>query len=59
MDRMAEEAFHLKRFNNGSAAKKPDIYVNLSAEWWSIVGQLIEHRRIVPPIYFSQCYCRE
>ena len=29
MDRMAEEGFHLGRFNNGSAAKKPDIYVNL------------------------------
>jgi hypothetical protein len=49
VDRMAEEGYHLRRFNNGSAAKKPDIYVNLSAEWWSIIGQLIEHRRILIP----------
>jgi hypothetical protein len=49
MDRMQEEGFHLRRFNNGSAAKKPNLYVNLSAEWWSIAGQFIEHRRIVIP----------
>jgi hypothetical protein len=23
--------------------------VNLSAEWWSVVGQLIEHRQIIIP----------
>jgi len=33
MDRMAEEGFHLKRINNGSQAKRADIYTILSAEW--------------------------
>ena len=47
-------AWRKKAFTSGGlttdrAAKKPNIYVNLSAEWWSIVGQLIEHRRIVIP----------
>jgi phage terminase large subunit len=49
MDRMAEEGFHLKRINNGSQAKRADIYYNLSAEWWSTVGQLIERRQIIIP----------
>jgi len=49
MDRMAELGYHLRRINNGSAALRDDLYVNLSAEWWSIVGQLIEHRRIIIP----------
>lgn len=49
MDRMAEEGFHLKRFNNGAQARQPNIYANLSAEWWSVVGQLIERRAIVIP----------
>jgi phage terminase large subunit len=49
MDRMAELGHHLRRINNGSAALRDDLYVNLSAEWWSIVGQLIEHRRIIIP----------
>jgi hypothetical protein len=49
MDRMQEEGFHLKRFNNGSAAAKPEIYTNLSAEWWSTVGQLIERRQTIIP----------
>ena len=49
MDRMAEEGFHLKRINNGSQAKRADIYFNLSAEWWSTVGQLIERRQIILP----------
>jgi hypothetical protein len=49
MDRMAEEGFHLKRVNNGSQAKRADIYFNLSAEWWSTVGQLIERRQIAIP----------
>lgn len=40
MHRMAEESFHLKRINNGSQAERADIYYNLSAEWWSTVGQL-------------------
>jgi hypothetical protein len=35
MDRMQEEKFYLQRFNNGSPAKRSDIYANLSAEWWS------------------------
>src|SRR5207245_5045513 len=49
MDRMQEEGFYLHRFNNGSPAKRSDIYANLSAEWWSIVGQLIERRQIIIP----------
>jgi hypothetical protein len=47
MDRMAEEGYYLKRVNNGSAASKPNLYANLAAEWWSRVGELIEHRKIV------------
>jgi len=49
MDRMAEEGFYLQRFNNGSPAKRTEIYTNLSAEWWSTVGQLIERRQIIIP----------
>jgi hypothetical protein len=49
MDRMQEEGFYLQRINNGSPAKRADIYFNLSAEWWSIVGQLIERRIISIP----------
>src|SRR6266700_4026916 len=49
MDRMAEEGFHLQRINNGSPAKRADIYFNLSAEWWPTVGQLIELRQIIIP----------
>jgi hypothetical protein len=49
MDRMQEEGFYLLRINNGSQAKRADIYFNLSAEWWSIVGQLIERRPISIP----------
>jgi hypothetical protein len=49
MDRMAEEGFHLSRVNNGSAAQRADIFYNLSAEWWSTVGQLIERQSISIP----------
>ncbi len=49
MDRMQEEGFYLHRFNNGSPAKRSHIYANLSAEWWSTVGQLIERRQIIIP----------
>jgi phage terminase large subunit len=49
MDRMQEEGFYLQRFNNGQAAKRTEIYTNLSAEWWSTVGQLIERRQIILP----------
>jgi phage terminase large subunit len=49
IDRMQEQGFYLYRFNNGSPAKRPDIYANLSAEWWSTVGQLIERRAIIIP----------
>jgi hypothetical protein len=49
MDRMQEQGFYLQRFNNGSPAKRSDIYANLSAEWWSTVGQLIERRQIMIP----------
>jgi hypothetical protein len=49
MDRMQEEGFYLRRFNNGSPAKRSEIYANLSAEWWSIVGQLIERKAVQIP----------
>jgi hypothetical protein len=49
MDRLAELDFHLHRVNNGSQAKLNDIYANLSAEWWSTVGQLVERRMIRIP----------
>jgi hypothetical protein len=49
MDRMQEEGFYLQRINNGSPAKRADIYFNLSAEWWSTVGQLIERKQIIIP----------
>ncbi|MEY2606431.1 MAG: hypothetical protein QOH31_4253 [Verrucomicrobiota bacterium] len=49
MDRMAEEGFHLQRINKGSQAKRADIYFNLSAEWWSTVGQVIERKQIIIP----------
>jgi hypothetical protein len=49
MDRMQEERFYLHRFNNGSPAKRSDIYADLSAEWWSTVGQLIERRQVIIP----------
>jgi hypothetical protein len=49
MDRLAELDYQLHRVNNGSQAKRADIYVNLSAEWWSTVGQLIERRMIRIP----------
>jgi phage terminase large subunit len=47
MDRMAEQGYYLKRVNNGAAASKPNLYTNLGAEWWSLVGELVEHRKIV------------
>ena len=46
---MAEEGYHLPRFNNGQAAKRTEIYANLPAEWWSTVGQLIERRAVIIP----------
>jgi phage terminase large subunit len=49
MDRMQEQGFYLQRFNNGSPAKRSDIYANLSAEWWSTVGQLNERQQIMIP----------
>jgi phage terminase large subunit len=49
MDRMAEEVYYLQRINNGSPATKPNLYVNLAAEWWSVVGEKIERREIVLP----------
>jgi hypothetical protein len=49
MDRMAEQDFHLHRVNNGSPAKRSDIFTNLSAECWSTVGQLIERKMIRLP----------
>jgi hypothetical protein len=49
MDRMAEEGYYLRRVNNGSASVKSNLYANLAAEWWSVVGELVEHRKIVLP----------
>jgi hypothetical protein len=49
MDRMQEQEFCLRRVSNGSAAQRNDIYYNLSAEWWSTVGQLIERKQIIIP----------
>jgi hypothetical protein len=49
LDRMAEQGYHLKRFDNGSPAKQPEIFFNLSAEQWSTVGQLIERKQIIIP----------
>ena len=39
----------MRAVNNGSQAKRSDIYTNLSSEWWSIIGQLIERRAIIIP----------
>jgi hypothetical protein len=44
-----EEGFYFQRFNNGSPAKRSEIYANLSAEWWSTVGQVIERRAVIIP----------
>jgi hypothetical protein len=49
MDRMDEEGFRLQRFNNGSPAERPEIYANLSAEWWSKAGELIARRQVLLP----------
>jgi phage terminase large subunit len=49
MDRMAEEDFHLRRFNNGSSANRDALFYNLASEQWSTVGQLIERRQIQIP----------
>jgi hypothetical protein len=46
-DRMTEEGYYLGRENNGGAASKPNLYANLATAWWSRVGELIEHRKIV------------
>jgi hypothetical protein len=47
MDRMAEEGSFLRRINNAAAASKPNPYANLAAEWWSVVGEPVEHQKIV------------
>jgi hypothetical protein len=49
MDRMQEQGFYLQRFNNGSPAKRTEIFANLSAEWWSTAGQLIERKAVILP----------
>jgi hypothetical protein len=49
MDRMQEQGFYLKRFNNGSPPKRSEIFANLAAEWWSTAGQLIERRAVQIP----------
>jgi hypothetical protein len=46
---MAEEGYHLQRFNNGTPAKRTEIFASLAAEWWSTVGQLIERRAVIIP----------
>jgi hypothetical protein len=47
MDRMAEQGYFLRWVNNGATASKPNLYANLGAEWWSRIGELVEHRKIV------------
>jgi hypothetical protein len=49
LDRLAEQNFFLKRISNGSPAKRSEIFANLSAEWWSIAGQLIERKAVIIP----------
>jgi phage terminase large subunit len=49
MDRMDEEGFYLKRYNNGSSANRDDLFYNLSSEQWSTVAQLIERKQIIIP----------
>jgi hypothetical protein len=49
MDRMRKERFYLQRFNNGSPARRSEVYANLSAEWWSTIGQMIERRQTIIP----------
>jgi len=49
LDRLQEQNFFLKRINNGSPAKRSEIYSNLAAEWWSMVAQLIERRAVILP----------
>jgi hypothetical protein len=48
MDRM-NESYHLKRFNNGAQASRPDLLFNLASEWWSTFGQFLERRQIILP----------
>jgi hypothetical protein len=45
MDRMNEESYHVKRFNNGAQASRPDLLFNLASEWWSTYGEFVERRR--------------
>jgi phage terminase large subunit len=49
MDRMAEQGYQLRRFNNGAAATRNDVYANFAAESWATVGQLIERKQIILP----------
>jgi hypothetical protein len=39
----------VRRVNNAAASTKPNLYANLAAEWWSVVGELIERRKILLP----------
>jgi hypothetical protein len=49
LDRLQEQGWFLRRVNNGSPAKRSDLFCNLAAEQWSEVAQLIEQRKIVLP----------
>jgi phage terminase large subunit len=49
LDRLQEQGWFLRRINNGSPAKRSEIFCNLAAEQWSEVGQLIERKAIVLP----------
>jgi hypothetical protein len=49
LDRLQEQNWYLLRSNNGSPAKRSDIFCNLAAEQWSTVAQLIERKAIVLP----------
>jgi hypothetical protein len=49
LDRLQMQNFFLKHINNGSPTKRSEIFANLSAEWWSTTGQLIERKAVILP----------
>jgi hypothetical protein len=50
LDRLREQGWFLTRINNGSVAKRANLFCTLSAEQWSEIGQLIERKAIVLPV---------
>ena len=45
-DRLAEAGYYVTRVNNGERAKDPEHFVNLSAQQWATVAELIEQQLI-------------